>query len=80
MKKVTFIKGICLFRKQGASKRGLLLLFLFLLLSIGVKAQTKDSVSRDYRIRINHYDFDPLQNPPQKDSALNAFNINQKIF
>ena len=73
MKKIIFIKGICLFTKQISLKRCLLLLILFLS-SAGVKAQIKDSVSRDYRIRINHYNFDPLRNPPQKDSALEEAN------
>lgn len=71
MKNVTFNRANCIINNWLLS-RSSFLFFVILLFSLESMAQ-KDTV-RDYRIMINSYHFDPLRNPPQKDTALDAFN------
>lgn len=75
MKKLIYTPGNDLLKIEIILK-GAFLISLLLSLSVYSMGQVKDSVTRDYRIRINRYDFDPLQNPPQKDAVLNSLNVN----
>lgn len=71
MKNITFnwVNCCC---KNGSLSRSPFLILVILLFSLGSIAQ--NDTARNYRIRINQFEFDPLRNPPQRDTALIVLN------